>query len=105
MAGGTTMTPEEENPLLFAVAERIKTLEHERDELHAEVERLKAEAKLYGGWARWKDGIWKISHPESGPSAEWIGELEEFEQLKQQIEDLENKIIGKAIPDTMKGDK
>ena len=48
----------------------------ERDELRAEVEALKAEAERYAGWSRWKTGLWKITHPESGPSAEWIGEAQ-----------------------------
>jgi hypothetical protein len=51
-----------------------RKLERERDEARKEIERLKAEAELYAGWSRWKDGIWRISHPDSGPLAEWIAE-------------------------------
>jgi hypothetical protein len=52
----------------------IEQIESERDEARREIERLKAEAELYAGWSRWKDGIWRISHPDSGPLAEWIAE-------------------------------
>ena len=51
-----------------------RKLERERDEARTEVERLKADAELYSGWSKWKDGIWRISHPDSGPSVEWIAE-------------------------------
>ena len=56
------------------LAGMLTECEHERDSLGAEVERLKAEAELYAGWSKWKDGIWRISHPDSGPSAEWIAD-------------------------------
>lgn len=52
---------------------RLETAESERDELRAEVERLKAEAELYSGWAKWKAGIWKITH-EGGNRAEFIAD-------------------------------
>ena len=54
--------------------EKWKNCEKENAELRAEIERLKAEAELYAGWSKWKDGIWRISHPDSGPFAEWIAE-------------------------------
>ena len=57
-----------------STAEPYEALKIQLDELRAEVERLKADAKLYAGWSRWKDGIWRISHPDSGLSAEWIAE-------------------------------
>lgn len=78
-----------------------RKLERERDEsrkkeecyiqevesLRAEVECLKADAKLYAGWSRWKDGIWRISHPDSGPWAEWIAEdIDELKADKARLE-------------------
>ena len=57
-----------------STAEPYEALKIQLDALRAEVERLKADAKLYAGWSRWKDGIWRISHPDSGLSAEWIAE-------------------------------
>ena len=71
---GGTATIEELWAAWTEITARILKLETERDELRSEVEALKAEAERYAGWTRWKDGLWKISHPESGPSAEWIGE-------------------------------
>lgn len=53
---------------------KAELLVKERDELRADVERLKAESELYAGWSKWKAGIWRISQVESGPCAEWIAE-------------------------------
>ena len=58
----------------YVPASFARKLERERDDARKEIERLKAEAELYAGWSKWKDGIWRISHPDSGPSAEWIAE-------------------------------
>ena len=58
----------------YVPASFARKLERERDDARKEIERLKAEAELYAGWSKWKDGIWRISHPDSGPSAEWIAD-------------------------------
>ena len=58
----------------YVPASFARKLERERDDARKEIERLKAEAELYAGWSKWKDGIWRVSHPDSGPSAEWIAE-------------------------------
>lgn len=45
------------------------------------LDRLKvAEEKfeLYAGWSMWKPGLWRISFPESGPSAEFVCSESDF---------------------------
>ena len=88
------------------LCELARKLERERDEarkkeecyiqevesLRAEVEYLKADAELYAGWSKWKDGIWRISHPDSGPLAEWIAEdIEELKADKARLDWLEKR--------------
>lgn len=63
-----------ERAYISEMTHKARKLERERDEARKEIERLKAEAELYAGWSRWKDGIWRISYPDSGPLAEWIAE-------------------------------
>jgi len=103
-----------------STAEPYEALKIQLDELRAEVERLKADAELYSGWSKWKDGIWRISHPESGPMAEWIAEdIEELKADKKRLDWLEsnshewdillngkmiaNSLIRDAIDAAMKG--
>lgn len=46
---------------------RVAELEAERDEARAQFEQ-------YAGWSRWREGLWRITHPASGHSAEWVAE-------------------------------
>ena len=65
----------------------VEAIKGQRDELRAEVERLKAESEIYAGWEKWKAGVWLITHPDSGPSAEWISDdIESFRADKARMD-------------------
>ena len=59
----------------------------------AKVEQLQADMERYRGWEIWRDGLWSIAHPESGPSAEWVAESNELQDLRADNARLRNTMI------------
>jgi hypothetical protein len=46
----------------------------------ARAETAEAQFQQYAGWSMWKPGLWRISFPESGPSAEFVCSESDFQE-------------------------